>query len=247
MAQIYNEMFEKGEDLELGRGTLIVLPKPGKPPGLLSSLRPIVLLTTLRKTLSLIVLQRIRPAVERFLPASQSGFRQNRSTADVVWMHKWLIARIMKAKEEILVLGLDMSRAFDTLERQLLINGLREIIDEDSLRMVHVLLDKTNLQAKIERALSDPFDTNLGAPQGDSLSPVLFVVYLELAMRQLRASTPRPPEDLALPTEAIYADDTDFITTSNEVIAAIEPAAKVTLGEWNLAVNSDKTDLTTLY
>jgi hypothetical protein len=26
MAQIYNEMFEKGEDLELGRGTLIVLP-----------------------------------------------------------------------------------------------------------------------------------------------------------------------------------------------------------------------------
>jgi hypothetical protein len=59
MAQIFNEMFEKGEDLELGRGTLIVLPKPGKPPGLLSSLRPIVLLTTLRKTLSLIVLQRI--------------------------------------------------------------------------------------------------------------------------------------------------------------------------------------------
>jgi hypothetical protein len=239
-------MFEKVEDLELGRGTLIVLPKPGKPPGLLSSLRPIVLLTTLRKTLSLIVLQRIRPAVERFLPASQSGFRQNRSTADVIWMHKWLIARIMKAKEEVLVLGLDMSRAFDTLERQLLINGLREIIDEDSLRMVHVLLDKTNLQAKIERALSDPFDTNLGAPQGESLSPVLFVVYLELAMRQLRATTPIPPEDLALPTEAIYADDTDFIPTSNEVIAAIEPAAKVTLGEWNLVVNSDKTDLTVI-
>ncbi len=83
MAKIYNEMFEKGEDLELGRGTLIVLPKPGKPPELLSSVRPIVLLTTLRKTLSLIVQQRIRPAVERFLPASQSGFRQNRSTADV--------------------------------------------------------------------------------------------------------------------------------------------------------------------
>jgi hypothetical protein len=140
IAQIYIEMFEKGEDLELSRGTLIVLPKPGKPPGLLSSLRPIVLLTTLRKTLSLIVLQRIQPAVERFLPASQSGFRQNRSTADVVWMHKWLIARTMKAKEEVLALRLDMSQAFDTLERQLLINGLREIIDEDSLRMVHVLL-----------------------------------------------------------------------------------------------------------
>ena len=70
MAQIYNEMFEKEEDLEIGRDTLIVLQKPGKPPGPLSSLRLIVLLTTLRKTLSLIVLQHIRPAVERFLPAS---------------------------------------------------------------------------------------------------------------------------------------------------------------------------------
>jgi exonuclease III len=246
MAAIYNEMFENGEDLELGRGTLVVLPKPGKPPGLLSSLRPIVLLTTLRKTLSLIALQRIRPAVERFLPASQSGFRQNRSTADVVWMHKWLIARVMVARELIEVLGLDMSRAFDTLDRQMLLDELHAIIDEDSCRMVHILLDKTTLQAKIGRALSEPFETNLGAPQGDSLSPVLFIIYLELAMRQLRAACPRPPRDLALPAEAIYADDTDFISSSTEVIAQIEPQAKVSLGEWNLSVNTDKTEHTLL-
>ena len=77
-------MFEKGEDLELGDSTLIILPKPGKPPGLLNSLRPIVLLATIRNTLLLIALERMRPAVEQFLPASQSGFRKNRSTADVV-------------------------------------------------------------------------------------------------------------------------------------------------------------------
>lgn len=138
-----------------------------------------------------------------------------------------------------------MSRAFDTLERQLLLNGMREIIDEDSLRR-HVLLDKTTLQAKIERTLSEPFDTNLGAPPGDTISPVLFIVYLELSMQQLRATFLRPPEDSALPIEAIYADDTDFISSSNEVIASIEPAAKVALGAWNLAVNTDKTERTKL-
>ena len=42
---------------QLGNGTLIPLQKPGKPKGPLSSLRPIVLLTTLRKTFSLIVLR----------------------------------------------------------------------------------------------------------------------------------------------------------------------------------------------
>ena len=49
-------MYERGEKLELEVGTLIILPKPGKQPGLLSSLRLIVLLKTLRKTLSLITL-----------------------------------------------------------------------------------------------------------------------------------------------------------------------------------------------
>ena len=55
------------EDLELGIGTLIVLTKPGKPPGEMSSLRPIVLLNTIRKTLSLVTLSRIRRVVERFI------------------------------------------------------------------------------------------------------------------------------------------------------------------------------------
>ena len=52
IAEKLNIMLENGEDFELGKGTLIVLPKPGKPPGEMSSLRPIVLLNTIRKTLS---------------------------------------------------------------------------------------------------------------------------------------------------------------------------------------------------
>jgi hypothetical protein len=244
MAVIFNEMFEKGQDLELGRGTLIVLPKPGKPPGLLSSLRPIVLLTTLRKTLSLIVLERIRPAVEKFLPKSQSGFRQFRSTADVVWCHKWLIARVMKAREEIWILGIDMSRAFDTIDRLKLLDELRSIVDLDSWRMIAALLNHTTLQAKIKTALSNPIETNIGAPQGDSLSPVLFIIYLELAMRRLRTACARPPQDLLIPTEAIYADDTDFLSTTRDVLERVEPEAKSILGAWNLAVNTDKTELT---
>ena len=124
LTALCNEMLESYEDIGLGKGTLIVLPKPGKPLGLLSSLRPIVL-KTIRETLSLIVLIRIRPAVDQFLPASQSGFRQNRSTAVAVWTHKWMIARVMKVREEIHILGVDQSRAFDTLNRQRMIDGLK--------------------------------------------------------------------------------------------------------------------------
>ena len=246
LADIFNKMFEDGEDLELGHGTLIVLPKPGKPAGQMGSLRPIVLLNTLRKTLSLIALHRIRPAVETFLPKSQSGFRQHRSTSDAVWTHKWMIARIMKVREEILILGIDMSRAFDTIDRALLLAELRAIVDEDSWRIIRALLSDTKLEAKLQSALSQPFKTNIGAPQGDSLSPVLFVIYLELAMRQIRKACPRPQRDNKIPTEIIYADDTDFISTSRETLANIETNASSILKTWYLAMNCDKTELTTL-
>ena len=239
-------MLVRGENLELGCGTLIVLQKSGKPPGIMKNLRPIVLLNTLRKTLSLITLFRIRPNVEKFLPATQSGFRPFRSTADAVWSHKWLIARVMKVREEIHILGHDMSSAFDTINRSALLSGLTGIIDSDCLRMVKSLLDHTTLQAKIGRALSDPFETNIGAPQSDSLSPVLFIIYLELAMKELRAACPRPLTDTSVPSEVIYADDADTISKSSDFIASIEDIAAPILSRWDLRINSEKTEHITL-
>ena len=42
-------------------------------------------------------------------------------------------------------------------------------------------------------------------------------MYLEAALRTLRGYLPRrPPADINLPCEAIYADDTDFISTDHE-------------------------------
>ena len=158
-----------------------------------------------------------------------------------------MIVRILRARDEIIyILGIDMSRAFDTIDRNRLIDELRAIIDEDSWRMVAQLLANTTLEVKLRTALSNPFKTNIGAPQGDSLSPVLFIVYLELAMRQIRAACPRPAADSIIPTEVMYADDTDFVSTSSEIITAIENSAETILKSWNLAMNRDKTEKTKL-
>ena len=55
--------------------------------------------------------------------------------------------------------------------------------------------------------------SNIGTPQGDSLSPVLFSVYLENALKEVRTILPRPTNELekTLPTEIAYADDVDFV------------------------------------
>ena len=83
-AKIINTIFEQHIALEaLGKDIIVVLPKPGKPLGPLTSLHPIVLLNSVHKIASIITLQHIRPKVDAFTGASQSGFKQGRSFADI--------------------------------------------------------------------------------------------------------------------------------------------------------------------
>ena len=176
IANIINESFEKHEIPDINAGEIIPLPKAGKPKGPPKNLRPITLLNTIRKTLSTIVLERIRQ--QKSISYSQSGFRPNRSTADVAWTHKWLAAKTLQEKINITITGIDMSAAFDTIDRAMLLNILETIIEEDELRLVRFLLSNTCLNIRIGGTKEEKkFTSNIGTPQGDSLSPILFVVY----------------------------------------------------------------------
>ena len=87
-------------------------------------------------------------------------------------------------------------------------------------------------------------ESNIGSPQGDSLSPVLFSIYLENALKEVRTILPRPTSDFekTLPTEIVYADDVDFIGLEFADIAEVQK----TLKKYNFLVNADKTEQTTL-
>ena len=174
------------------KGTLIPLQKPGKPKGSTANLRPIILLPSLRKTLSLVILNRIRPGVEKYLSPGQSGFRSHRSMADVVWCKRWLSSIVERFSVEIHVLGLDFSKAFDTVNREKLLQVLlsAQIANDDEVRIIRYLMANTTLEVNVESSKSPAFPTTTGIPQGDGLSPVLFTVYLEAALRDLRSALP---------------------------------------------------------
>ena len=247
IANIFNDALQHHELLDIGKGVLILVQKPGKPTGPLTSLRPIVLLSVLRKTLSLIVLSRIAPKVDEYLSSSQSGFRKGRSTADVVFGYRWLCAKAQRHRVTVEFLGIDLSRAFDTIRRDKLLDTLQTFVDESELRMIRFLLADTSLQPRLSTGDCLAFATTIGTPQGDSLSPVLFTVYLEAALRDLRSRLPtRPPEDAALPLDVEYADDTDFISTSRSFLDDIERIAPPCLAEWSLTINGSKTERTSI-
>ena len=249
LADLLNMSLERNEDLGLGVGMLTTLLKPGKPAGPVENIRPIVLLPLLRKILSLIVLARMRTPINAYLSSSQSAYRAGRSTADIIWAHRWLIAKTLKYRVAIHILGLDMSRAFDTIDRQKLLDILETIpgLSNDCKRLIRILLANTSLIVRFNGILTQSFESNIGSPQGDALSPILFAVYLEYALRELRKDGPQRPRvdlDADIPLEAIYADDVDFISLCHNFLDRVHSQVGPIFKELNLLVNSAKTERT---
>ena len=60
-----------------------------------------------------------------------------------------MAAKTKKEDVEIKITGIDMSSAFDTIDRQTLPGILREIVEEDELRIIRFLLSDTIINARI--------------------------------------------------------------------------------------------------
>jgi hypothetical protein len=112
--------------------------------------------------------------------------------------------------------------------------------------MISKLMDTTTLHVRYKNVISSPFKVNFGSPQGDSVSPIIFTIYLEFALRQLRQTYKKPKVDRLMPPEICYADDVDFISMSSEHIKDIQAKVPIELKDWNLKVNEAKLELTTL-
>ena len=123
----------------------------------------------------------------------------------------WLATkRVERYKSVIEILGIDLSSVFNTIRRKKLLSVLHSFFDTDNVHIIRLLLSATKTTVRVDDALSAPFNIKVGTTQRDSLSPVLFVVYLEAALRTLCGCfLHQPPADHNLPE----ADNTDFIST----------------------------------
>ena len=150
IAILLNNIFSNHVDIDTGDGELVVLPKPPpKETGLVANLRPITLLPIIRKILSKITLERCTPHFNNFLPQSQHAYRNSKSTTDVVWMCRMICAKAIKYDITVYVTGIDMTSAFDTIDRSKLLNITKYIVTEDEQRMLRVLLSNTKLNVRV--------------------------------------------------------------------------------------------------
>ena len=52
--------------------------------------------------------------INRHLAQSQSTYRKSRTITDIIWAHRWIIAKKQIQDITVYVTGIDMSSGFDT-------------------------------------------------------------------------------------------------------------------------------------
>ena len=80
----------------------------------------------------------------------------------------------------------DEKKAFDTVSREMVMATLRWLgVPEAEVRMVEATYEQTYGRVIIGTGMSEQFSVNVGLRQGSALSPLLFIVVMELISRKV--------------------------------------------------------------
>ncbi|XP_071834664.1 uncharacterized protein [Apostichopus japonicus] len=155
---------------------------------------------------------------------------------------------------------LDMSKAFDTIQRGSLLTDLEQVLANDELHLISLLIDNVSYTVKLEGKLGLPFNTNIGSPQGDSASALFFITYLANSMK----SDDNDIDAVILPSQLVdhdystttnnsfftvdqqYADDISWASTGQHILQDIEKRVSDKLAVRNLKINCTKTEKFTI-
>ena len=157
----------------------------GKEHDIIINYRPISLLITISKLLEKIIYKRLYLFLEtnKILFESQYGFRTKRSCKQAVME---LVSRLLQAKDakkHRTGIFLDLSKAFDTLNHEVLIKKLdRYGIRGDVLNWFISYLSERTLIAKVSTkpnsiTYSEPYNIEYGTAQGSCLGPLLLILF----------------------------------------------------------------------
>ena len=148
--------------------------------------RPISLLITISKILEKVVYKRLYSYLEKYnlLYDSQYGFRSKRSCEQAITELTAYVLQARNRNEESVGIFLDLSKAFDTLDHNILLMKLERYgIRGIPKAWFQSYLNNRTLVAKVntnhnEVTRSENFNITYGATQGSCLGPLLFILFV---------------------------------------------------------------------
>jgi hypothetical protein len=175
----------------------------------LSNYRPISLLSNISKLLEKVVHRRLYSFLEKcnILNDKQYGFRPARSTIDAITEFTSDLLPALDNKQKCLGVYLDLSKAFDTINHQILLKKLDYYgIRGKALEWFKSYLNQRRQYVCYKDVHSSVQNVEYGVPQGSVLGPLLFILYSNDIPNSLQHSK-----------AILFADDTTVYHMGNDL------------------------------
>ena len=147
----------------------------------MNNYRGISLISHGGKLLERLIQNRLYEYVEEigFLPESQNGFRQNRSTIDSLFVSKMLTSNAIAKKTKMYKCFVDLTKAYDKVNRRVLWMVLERIgVPQKMIRLIQNIHDGSKAKVKLENGEeTEEFDLEAGLKQGSVFAPLLFNIF----------------------------------------------------------------------
>lgn len=198
-----------------------VLPMPKVAnPDAPADFRPISVLPTMSKVLESVLRNQLADYVfgKNLIPDCQSGFRpMHSSTTAMIHITNNIFSAIDRGQCTCLLL-LDYSRAFDTLNYDILCTKLKYYgATTGAAAMIRSFLNNRSQSVFWDGQSSQPVELRLGVPQGSLLGPLLFSIYVSDFWEYLNNCHIHQYAD---DTQIWYEFDTDKVQDAESIINA---------------------------
>lgn len=223
---------------ELKTSVIVPIPKVTKPK-IPAEFRPINLLPVVDKIIEIIICEQLRNYFEanQLLFAGQSGFRANHSCESALQYVCTTWRREMNEGKVVLSVFVDLQRAFETIDRDILIKKLQLYgINNSALDWIKDYLMNRYQMTRVGGNVSSRIEITWGVPQGSVLGPLLFIIYVNDIYRALKNSFVN-----------LFADDTLICVAGKdfrEIVDTLNDELR-TLYDWlcqnKLKLNTSKT------
>ena len=241
LSNIINLSFVTGSFPDLCKLAKVIPIYKGDDELLCENYRPISLLPIFSKVFEKVIYARMYKflADNNLIYSKQFGFRSNHSTNDALVSLTEGIKSFLDNGFWVAGIFLDLRKAFDTVNHQILLQkltsyGFRGI----SSKLLQSFLSNRKQFVSIKGFDSELLDVKCGVPQGSTLGPLLFLLYINDLRFCLQNSN-----------VSHFADDT-CLTHANKDINLLERSLNIDIGkvtEWlntnRLSLNVKKTKL----